>query len=1111
MRCVGCGTENRPGRRFCARCGAALAAACPSCKFVNEPSDEFCGGCGHPLTLAAPGSASPAGALPLTPSAERRQLTVLFCDLVGSTELSVRMDPEELRDTIRAYQAASGDAIRRYDGYVAQYLGDGLLVYFGYPAAHEDDAKRAVRAALGIVEAIRELSERGSVGLAVRVGIHTGLVVVGEMGERDRREQLALGETPNVAARLQALAEPGSVVISGASHKLVQRAFACEDLGLHAIKGIAAPVPAYQVLGEIGAAEHASAPPIALGPLVGRDPQVNVLRERWESAARGFGQVVLISGEAGIGKSRLLETVREHASGVPHTRLEASCSPYHEASPLYAVSQLLSAAAAFSPDDPADERLRRLEELVAALALPAAESLPLLVSLLGLPAQRYPLPAWTPQRVKQKTIESVLLAVRALAARQPLLLVVEDLHWVDASTLELLTLLVEQVATAPICALFTARTEFSPPWAARAHSSQLMLDRLPRREAESIVLAVAGGKALPAEVLRVILARTVGVPLFVEELTKMVLESELLRLREDRYELSGPLPPLAIPTTLQDSLMSRLDRLATVKVVAQLGAVLGREFSYALLEAVARMEPATLEQELARLVDAEIVYQRGVPPDATYIFKHALIQEAAYQSLLKSARQEYHRGAAQALEERFGEVATSQPEIVARHYTEAGLVEQAIPLWRRSGENAARRSANAEAIAHFERALALVPMLPDTLGRTRLELALLMALGPVLFGSRGFAAPETEQVYRRAEEICALLGDTPEVFPALWGRWGFFSAQGDVIRAFEIGEQLLAHARRAGDPALLLEARHARWPTRFCSGEFVAVLEDFAEASALYDPDRHPALAFAYGGHDAGVCGLAFESLTRWVLGSPQLALERGRQALELARRLNHPHSTVIADVFVALLNRLHGDLDGARARAEAARALAAEYGSPQWGGLATVVLGSTRAALGEIAAGLGEMRQGLAEWRATRAELFLPMTLGLIAEAELAHGEVEAARSLIHDALARVEVYGERFYEAELHRLRGELRLANKAPDPRGAEQSFERAIQVARQQQARSWELRAASSLARLWQSQGRRERAGRLLAEATAGFTEELETPDLRDAHALLAELDGAARSR
>jgi class 3 adenylate cyclase/predicted ATPase len=1035
----------------------------------------------------------------------------LFCDLVGSTELSARLDPEELRDAVRAYQVASGDAVRRYDGYVAQYLGDGVLVYFGYPAAHEDDAERAVRAALGIVEAIRELTETCSVGLAVRVGIHTGLVVVGEMGGRERHEQLALGETPNVAARLQGLAEPGSVVISGASYKLVQRTFACQDLGLQAIKGIAAPVPVYRVLGEHGTAQHASAPPTPLGPLVGREPQTALLLERWESAAQGFGQVVLITGEPGIGKSRLIETVRERSSEIPHTRLEASCSPYHQASPMYAVIRLLSDAAAFRPDDSADTRLRRLEEWAAALALPVAETLPLLVSLLGLPAHRYPLPASTPQRIKERTIASVLLTIRAMAARHPVLLIIEDLHWVDASTLELLTLLVEQVATAAVCTLVTARPEFSPSWTARSHASRLMLDRLPLHYTESIVLGVTGGKALPAEVLRQIVARTDGVPLFVEELTKMVLESQLLRMHEDRYELTGPLPPLAIPMTLKDSLMSRLDRLATVKVVAQLGAVLGREFSYPLLEAVASMEPAALERKLARLVDAEIVYQRGIPPDATYVFKHALIQETAYQSLLKSARQDYHRRVAQVLEERFDEIATSQPETVARHYTEAGRVEQAVPYWRRAGENAARRSANTEAITHFTRGLELVRTLPVTRERARQEFEFLIALGPVLQSMHGWAAPETAAAYVRARALGEELGDTAGTFRALFGQWLGLWGSGELGGAQQMGEELLRLARAAGAPTLLLQAHHALWPTRYLLGDFTRTQSHVEEGLALCDPDSQGSLEFPYGGHDAGVCGCSFGAYTLWALGYPEQAQAKMAQGLELAERLAHPFTTTMVMGCAANLHMFRREEARVRHFTNSAIALSTEHGFPQWRASARVWRGWSLAVGEERDEGIREMRQGIADWKATQAKFFVPMYWALIAEACLRAGRFEEGEAALAEATNAIADTGERFYEAEVSRLIGELALARSPADWVAAEAAFLGAIEVARRQEARSWELRATTSLARLWQGQGKREQARQLLGEAYGWFTEGFDTLDLRDARALLSELDGAATAR
>jgi class 3 adenylate cyclase/predicted ATPase len=1110
MMCSGCGADNRQGRRYCAKCGAPLALGCAACGFANEPGDEFCGGCGQRLAaVVAPAEPAPGvGALP--PEAERRQLTVMFCDLVGSTALAGRLDPEELREHIRAYQAASAEAIARHEGHVAQYLGDGLLVYFGYPVAHEDDPQRAVRAALAITDAVGRLNRQGSraVTLAVRIGIHTGLVVVGEMGGGSRREQLALGATPNVAARLEELAEPNTVVISAATHRLVERVVACRDLGVHALRGVDASQMLYQVLGErpaVTRTEGMRAGPST--PLIGREREIALVLERWEATAERQGAVVLLSGEPGIGKTRIVQAVCERVQGVPHTLIEGRCSPYWQHSPMQVVAELLRGVVQDGEARTPEGLLGRLEQVLTECDLGRADGVPLLAALLDLPTdEASPVLSWAPQRQKQRTIEIVLDLLRAQATARPLLLLVEDLHWIDASSLELLTLLVDQVATASICVLLTARPTFHPPWAARSHTTHVTLARLPRRQTEQMVLGVAANRPLPADVLQHVVTGSDGVPLFAEELTKTILESGLLRDRDGRYELTAPLGSLAIPATLHDSLMARLDRLPEAKPVAQLAATIGREFSYALLRAVSPLSEAALTQELARLVDAELLYQRGLPPSAQYTFKHALIQEAAYQSLLRSTRQQSHRRIVGVLAEQFPEIGESHPELMAHHYSEAGLVAEAIPYWQRAGESAVRRSAHSEATAHLQRGLALVSALPPSPERARLELGLLMALGPVLFGSRGFAAAETERVYARAQELCAELGDTPEVFPALWGQWGFFQLQGDMPRALQIAEQLLIRARRSGDPALLLEANHALWPTRLNCGAVEAALQSLQEGLAVYDPARHRSLAYAYGGHDAGVCGFAFQALTLWVLGYPQRALESAQRSLQLARELAHPHSAANAGSWVALMLRYRGDLQAARAQAEATQAISAEHGFPQWGALATIIRGSTLAALGQVEDGLAEMQRGLAGWRATGAGAFLTIFLTFIVEAELAAGDAEAGLAKVREALGRAQTHAERIFESELHRLNGELLLRGAAADPAGAEACFRRALEVARGQRAKGWELRAAVSLAQLWQRQGRLRDAHDVLADVTAWFTEGFDTLDLATARALLDELPG-----
>ncbi|MGH8071117.1 MAG: ATP-binding protein [Candidatus Entotheonellia bacterium] len=636
---------------------------------------------------------------PVAPEAECHQLTVLFCDLMESTALAGQLDPEVLREVVQAYQAACAEVIQRYDGHIAQYLGDGLLVYFGYPQAHEDDAQRAIHTGLGMVEAIvalnSHLAQSKGIQLAVRVGIHTGLVVVGEMGGEGRQERLALGETPNVAARLQGIAAPDTVVASVATLRLAQGLFSAEDLGSHVLKGVAMPIQVYRVRGESRAPSRLDgAVTRGLTALVGRELEVTLLLERWAQVQEGIGQVVWLSGEPGIGKSRLVGVLKDHVAEQPHTRLECRCSPYHQHSALYPVIDLLQRALAFASEETSDDKVRKLEGALTSAHIDLQESVPLLTALLSLALpERYEPLALTPQRQRQRTLETLLAVILELASQHPVLFIVKDLHWIDPSTLEFLTLLVDQGPTARIFTLFTSRPDFRSPWGTRAHLTQLTLNRLPRRLGEIMVERVARGKALPSAVVQQVVDKTDGVPLFMEELTKMVLESGLLREAEGRYELTGPLPPLAIPTTLHDSLMARLDRLAAVKEVAQLGATLGRTFSYALLRAVSRLDEVTLQQALSRLVEAELLYQRGVPPRATYIFKHALIQVAAYQALLKSTRQRHHQQVARVLEERFPEIAGVEPELLAHHYMEAELLVQAIPYWQCAGELTKSREA----------------------------------------------------------------------------------------------------------------------------------------------------------------------------------------------------------------------------------------------------------------------------------------------------------------------------------------------------------------------------------------------------------------------------------
>ncbi len=680
MKCPRCQHENHADAVFCDDCGARLEVRCPACGEGNRAGAKFCRKCGQALSATEPPAPRPH---PVTSEAERRQLTVMFCDLVGSTALAEQLDPEDFREVIRAYQTACAGVIQRFGGHIAQYLGDGLLVYFGYPHAHDDDARRAIQSGLAIVSVLYDLNaklhaEKG-VRVAIRVGIHTGPVVVGEIGGEVRREQLALGETPNLAARLQGLAEPGTVVISAKTQRLVQGLFVCSDIGVHSVKGVSAPVQIYQVLRASEAHSRLEIAGAHVTPLVGREQEVSLLLHRWEQVRDGLGQVVLVSGEAGIGKSRLVGVLKDRVAHEPHVRWECRCSPYYQDSALYPIIDLIHRVLEFRREESAEDKFRKIELGLTRYGLADRDNLILWAALLSVPLpDRDSLLSLSPERQRQKTLEAVVRLLLALAAHDPVLFIVEDVHWIDPSTLELLQLIVDQVPTAPVLMLLTFRPDFQPLWSHRAHITAVTVGRFTRKQTEVMVDQVTQGKALPAEVLQQVVARTDGVPLFVEELTKMVLESGLLREQGDRYELTGPLPPLAIPTTLQDSLMARLDRLATVKALAQLGATLGRTFSYELLRAVSVVDEATLQHALERLREAELLYQRGVAPQATYVFKHALIQEAAYQSLLKSTRQQYHQRIAEVLQEQFPEVRDVQPELLAHHYTEAGLQEQAV-------------------------------------------------------------------------------------------------------------------------------------------------------------------------------------------------------------------------------------------------------------------------------------------------------------------------------------------------------------------------------------------------------------------------------------------------
>jgi class 3 adenylate cyclase/predicted ATPase len=1059
----------------------------------------------HPAPPAFPPTTPPP------PEAERRQLTVLFCDLADSTRLASRLDPEKLREVVLAYQATGADVFQRFDGYIAQYLGDGLLVYFGYPRAHEDDAQRAIRAGLDLLESMGTLNSRleqaHDLRLAVRIGIHTGPVVVGHMGGGGRREQLALGETPNLAARLQGLAAPDTVVISEATHRLVQGYFRCDDLGAQPLRGIETPLRVYRVVEDTDVHSRLDAASLrGLTPLIGRDREAGLLWERWTQSHDGQGQVILLGGEAGLGKSRLVRMLAQRVAEIGATHLSWSCSPYHTNSAFHPAIEHLQRQLGWQRGESSAARLAALEQALRAVDLPLPELVPLLATLLALPVpETYPPLPSSPQRQKQKTQEALVAWLLAEATRRPVLAVWEDLHWADPSSLELLEMVLDRVSTARLLLVLTSRSRFPSPWMARPNVTSFALTRLTPLQVEEMVRVMGGGKTLPREVLAQVVARTDGIPLFVEELVKTILEAGLVQEAEDRYVLTGLLPSLAIPATLQDALMARLDRLAVGKDVAQLGAVLGREFVYEILREVAPLDEPTLQHALSSLVEAELLYQRGLPPEATYVFKHALIRDAAYQSLLKSTRQQVHQRIAQALAERFPAITATQPELVAHHYGEAGLIRHALPFWERAGQQSIARSAYVEAINHLGRGLKYLRTLPETPERIAHELSMLMALGRALSATKGYAAPEVGATYTQARALCHRGAQSPELFSVLFGLWQFYALRGDLQIAHELGEELLVLARQLQDPAYLLEAHRSLAFTLFSVGDIDAARSHAEQGIAVYRPGTHHVHAFTYG-QDPGTSCLAYAALALWHLGYPEQALQRCHEMLELARELGHPFSLAHAFYFASLVHQHRREVQQARDCAEAAIALANEHGFALYVVRGRLQRSWALAEQGELAQGIDQMRQSLTAYRATGAELVLPYFLARLAEACVRGDRTEEGLRALDEALTLTDKHREGWWKAEIHRLRGVLGLQQAPADAKESEACFRRALAIARRHRARSLELRAAMSLGRLRQRLGDRDEAARLLGEVHGWFTEGFDTADLQEASALLQALRG-----
>ena len=1036
-------------------------------------------------------------------TAERRQVTVMFSDLVGSTALSARMDPEDLREVISAYQKCVAETVRRFGGFVAKYMGDGILIYFGYPQAHEDDAERAVRAGLELVAAVGGLKTHST--LQTRVGIATGLVVVGNLiGSGASQEQAIVGETPNIAARLQGVAEPNAVVIAESTRKLLGNLFELEDLGAQDLKGVAGPVRAWAALRPSTVESHFDALHASgLTELIGREEELDLLLRRWSKAKTGEGQVVLLSGEAGIGKSRLTAALLESIAAEPHTRLRYFCSPQHTDSALYSIISQMERAAGFTHEDTSPAKLDKLDAVLAQSFTPRQDAV-LFAEMLSLPNDgRYPTLELAPQQRRQKTLEALTARVEALSRSNPVLMIFEDVHWLDPTSLEALGRTVDRLRTLEVLLIVTYRPEFEPSWVGRSNVSALTLNRLGEREIAAMIDRVTGNKLLSANVRQDIIERTDGIPLFVEEMTKAVLEASGQDDAAEQAIAAIPSPSAAVPASLHASLMARLDRLGFAKEVAQIGAVVGREFSHALLAAVAGKAEAELQSALHRLMAAGLLFRQGVPPYASYLFKHALVQDAAYGTLLREPRRALHARIAETLRDRFTTIADAEPEVVAHHFTQAALAEAGIEWWSKAGERALRSSAYEEAIAHLEKALVLAGALAESPAQRLLRLRLQIANGQALIHARGFAAPETAAAFWRAREFASGVEDVTERFPVYYGLWAGSWVRGEFAQMREPALAFLDDTKNRPGTREASIAHRLLGSTCWLQGDFIGARLHLENSLAIYDSERDRDFAFRFG-QDTGVSAMIILALTLWPLGEIKRASQCADEATTQAALSTHVATEAFAHGYKSLFEMMRRDAGCALHEGEVLLGLAREHVMPQWLAIGTFTLGWSRWHSGDREAGEKEMRNGMALFREQGIRFPLPLCAVLLAEIEDELGRIEHALAILDDALADAERTGQHHFDVELYRQRGALLLQKTPNDVAAAEAAFMRAIEVARSQQTRTFELRAAMSMARLWRDQGEAQRARELLAPVYDWFTEGFDTLDLKEAKALLEEL-------
>jgi len=1052
-------------------------------------------------TIRDSGSADDANHAP--GDAERRQLTVMFCDLVGSTKLSVRMDPEELRDVISNFQKRCAMVAQSFGGNVARYMGDGLLIYFGYPRANEHDPESAVHAGLEIIKAVHSLDVVAGTTLQTRVGIATGEVVVGDLiGAGSARERSVIGETPNLAARLQGLADPDQVVVSDVTRKLARGLFEFHSLGLHSLKGFDASVKAWRVEREsaIESRFEAIHPVEKLSPLISRSDETDRLMRSWGKAVSGTGQAVLVRGEPGIGKSRMVHMLRQQIAPVPHNLLRYCCAPNYQNTALFPMIRQLEGAAGFASEDDNSQKLTKLEALIDQAGGDIAEVAPFLAALLSVPAgDRYPDLNLSPQRWLERTLQALRSQLTDLAKDRPVLMLFEDLHWIDPTSLELLKKTVEAISEMPVMLLMTSRPEFESPWAGAV--DEILLDRLGRDDSAALASQLASGRTLPVDLVDLIVEKTDGVPLFIEELAKMILESGILEEDGDSLILSGPLPELTLPNTLQDLLMAKLDRLAGAKELAQIGATIGRQFSYKLLSKVSRLAPEELSSGLEKLVAADIVTISSKSPELVYKFRHALIQDSAYSSLLKLKRKKLHASIAGVLEEHFPDIAAVRPETLAHHFTRAEQHDSGIEYWHRAANMATDRAAHLDAIQHVGKALELLntaSSVPDTAAT---EIGLRVTLGRNQEAVFGYAAPQVEDTFARARELCQRVDDPTLQVPVLLGLCVFNLVRANCSVARELAEQCIELSKEAGQIDYLIES-YAVLAFALCYlGEQEASHNASEKCISLYE-SRGDDVFISITAQNPAVAVLSTDAIVLWQMGFVDQSMQKIEAALALAERLEHPINYVQIYTHAAELYQLRGEPEKAKEQALQAIKLGSAHGYDYWQLLSTLHLGIAMGALGKSVEASTINSEALDALRGAGANTNLTYFLGGIAQGHLVAGDADKGLVLLNSALEQAARTGEMFHSAMLHILRGDCYLALPIADPKSAEDDYRKAIEIAQQQGIRTLLLRANIHLYRLLNSQGLGSTAIPALRAAAEAISEGVDSSDMAEAKVVLA---------